>query len=189
MRARRKDVSNPVGRDTREAREEQARQARTPENQARLEAQARRRTEGLAQIERGAELERRGLVNPPSHADVLRAAGISETEWIQTMEANRLRAELSSARGNADEANVRRAVLVGALNQALDLGERTRTWVEKHQAGNNARRIVDDGYVEEASRRHCSGEKWDAIAPDYGISSRRLRELVKGKGLPTRGKK
>lgn len=59
--------------------------------------------------------------------------------------------------------------------------------IRRQQAGNNERRAVDDGWIEDASRRHLAGEKWDAIAESYGISSSRLRAHVKRRGLPTRG--
>lgn len=55
------------------------------------------------------------------------------------------------------------------------------------QQGNRARRVVDDGWLKDASSRHVAGEKWDAIAADYSISPSRLRELVKKARLPTRG--
>jgi hypothetical protein len=55
------------------------------------------------------------------------------------------------------------------------------------QRGNEERRAIDDGYLEEAAERHRAGEKWDAIAPDYSLSAARLRTRVRKAGLPTRG--
>jgi hypothetical protein len=59
------------------------------------------------------------------------------------------------------------------------------------QSGNEKRRVhvLDDAKLAEASARHLNGEKWDAIAPDYGYTGRGLRGLLKKKGLSSRGKR
>ncbi len=77
--------------------------------------------------------------------------------------------------------------LVPVMDQLRDLIVALDDKRKAQQAGNDARRVVDDGYLEEASRRHIAGEPWKAIAPDYSLSPARLRTLVRKAGLRTRG--
>lgn len=55
---------------------------------------------------------------------------------------------------------------------------------DAQQAGNRARdprRTRAD--LEKAAQRHRDGEKWDAIAPDFGVRGDRLRALIRAAGI------
>lgn len=123
-----------------------------------------------------------GVVPLPALADTAARLGITQREL-------RLASALARRTAERDAAEAQQADLTRALNATVDGGEWAAEKVRRQQSGNQARKVAADGWEEEAAARHRAGEKWVAIAPDYGLGERRCRELVAKAGCKTRGKR